>query len=753
MKTTFNLSKSTLRTLGRRLSKDNCLESSVYTPLFAAGCFIQKMMKFIALIVPLIMLYSIAQAETIKLPLQNFTSAHELEMRCLSGGQKISIPIPERWQVNKAVLSLRYTVSNNMLSDISQMVVKVNDELITQLKLDSQAPGVVSEIQIPAERLKTGYNSLTFQVAQHYMRNQCEQPCAPDLWTNISVADSSLQLDYELKPIPLKLGQATGWIFDPKQFPEATINMVADTSTPEAVTMLGIAASGIARRFDYRKVKFSHSPDIKPGLDNILIGSTAFVGGVLSKYDLKLDASDGGQIKIFYVPKSDGGKDGLHALIVVTGKQEAALKIAAETFANMSLPYPGSDEMHAYEFSMPDISMYSGRDELISDKIYEFSTLGMSTYSFQGYNNASDISFRLPSDFLIKQNQHAKLVLNFSYSAGLRQDSALGLWLNDKRVRDIHLDSPSGNYIEGYKIDIPTYLFKPGSNTLSFRPYFNTPRQVCDAANVGGLFVTIFGNSTLNFPPMPHFVQMPKLELFVLNGFPFTRWPDGYETLVYLPQHDSASIDTALNLIGLITQKNGFPLFGTQVVFDEPKDWLGEILVVGEVASIPKSIMALAPMQPDGIASIPYPVQRGWDSETSIALSKQQGGLGEGTGLLMQFESGNQTGRSVVLATAQSGKDLLALGDALLSPSIQARLNGDVALIRLDVPEYDVTSLLAGKKYSTGNKGSISAVDAFLYANTYVFYGLIVLAILALSMLGYWLIRRYRGRRVQNEQG
>jgi hypothetical protein len=708
--------------------------------------------KTMGLIALLLLPLQAAHAETIKLPLQEFTAASELEMRCLSGGQKLSIPIPERWQVNRAVLSLHYTVSNNMLGDLSQMVVKVNDELITQLKLDRQAPGVVSEIQIPVERLKAGYNTLTFQVAQHYQRNQCEQPCAPDLWTNISVTDSSLQLDYELKPIPLKLGQAAGWVFDPKQFPAAAVNMVADTSTPATVTMAGIAASGIARRFDYRKVKFSHSPDIKQGMDNVLIGTTAFVSGVLSRYGLRLGPSDGGQIRIFYVPKTDGGKDGLHALIVVTGKQEAALKIAAETFANMSLPYPGSDEMHAYEFSMPDISKYSGREELVPDKVYNFSTLGMSTYSFQGYSNALDISFRLPSDFLIKQNQRAKLALNISYGAGLRQDSALSIWLNDKQVRDIQLDSPGGSYMEGYKVDLPTYLFKPGTNTISFRPYFNTQRQVCDAANTSGLFVTIFGNSTLYFPPMPHFVEMPRLELFVLNGFPFTRWPDGYETLVYLPQHDSASIDTALNLIGLITQKNGFPLFGTQVVFDEPKDWTGEMLVVGAAASIPKSIMALAPLQPDGVAPVPYPVQRGWDSETSIALSRQQGGLGEGTGLLMQFESGNKKGRSVVLVTAQTQKDLLALGDALLSPGVQARIKGDVALVQLDVPGYGVTSLEAGRKYSTGDKGGISALDAFLYANTYVFYGLIVLAILALSLLGYWGLRRYRRKRVPEDQ-
>jgi len=726
------------------------------------GTIFHRAVKVSAVLAVALCLHQAALADTVKLPLQKFTSASALEMRCLSGGQNISIPIPERWNVTKAVLSIRYTVSNNMLPDLSQLVLRVNGELVSQMKLDNMAPGTAKEILIPVERLHPGYNNFSFQVAQHYARNQCEQPCAPDLWTNISVSDSSIQMDYEMRPIPLKLGQAAGWVFDPKQFPEGAVNMVADTSTPEAVTMVGIAASGIARRFDYRKVKFSHSDDIRQGVDNVLIGTTAFVGEVLARYGIPLEVQEGGLIKVLYVPKKDGSKDGLHALIVVTGKQAPELKIAAETFANMSLPYPGTAEMHALSFSMPDISMYSGREELVPDKVYEFSTLGMESSSFLGFNGrvtnkgfsnpATDITFRLPPDFLIKQNQYAKIKLNFSYGAGLRTDSSLSVSLNDKQIRDIHLDSPSGNYIEEYRLDIPTYLFKPGANTFTFRPYLNTARQVCDASNTDGLFVTIFGNSTLSFPPMPHFVEMPKSELFVLNGFPFTRWPDGYETMVYLPQHDSGSIDTALNLIGMVTQKNGFPLFGTKVVFAEPKDWEGELLVVGEANAIPKSLMSLAPFQPDGAADIPYPVSRGWDSETSIAISKQRAGLGEGAGLLMEFESGVKKGRSVVVATAQTEKDLLALGDALLSPGVQARIHGDVSLVQLDVPEYDVVSMEVGKKYSTGDKGDVSRVDAFLYANPYVFYGLIALGLVGLSWFLFWLARRNRAKRLGPKQ-
>lgn len=703
-----------------------------------------------------------ANAESIKLPLEKFTAASALEIRCLQGGQNLSVPIPERWNVRKMTLYLHYTVSNTVIGDISQLLVRFNGEQVAQTRLNPLAPTVDMEVPLPISRLEPGYSTITFQVAQHYQSNGCEQPCSPGLWTNISVHESSLQIEYDLKPLPLRLGEASNMIYDPRQFPEASVNLVADFNTPESATLAGMVASGIARHFDYRKVKFTHSADLVDGVDNILIGDGQFAEGVLLRHGIQLAGGDGGLIKLFHLPKGDG-VDNRHALVVVSGKNAGTLKIAAETYANMSLPYPGTDEMSAYEFSMPDISMYGGREVLTSDKTYAFKDMGMATYSFYGFSgkpskkgyigSSSELSFRLPPDFLIKQNQYAKMVLNFSYGAGLRPDSAMTISVNDVAVRDIHLDSFGGNYIEGYQLDIPTYLFKPGGNTISFKPYLNVQRNVCDAVNTDGLFVTIFETSTFLFPPMPHFVELPRVDLFALNGFPFTRWPDGYETLVYLPLHDGAAIDTALNMLGMITQRNGFPMFGAQFTYTEPKDWKGEILVVGKVQDIPKSLLVNAPFKFDGVSTIPYPVSKGWDTDTSITLSKQKGGLGEGTGLLMEFESPIKRGRSVVLLTAQDDNNLLTLGDALLHPGIQSQLKGDVALIRLNVPDYDLYTMSVGDKYSTGDKGDITVVDSFLYAYPFVRYGLIVLTVLLLGWIGYRILHKRYGKRSTGGQG
>lgn len=707
------------------------------------------------LAIALLLLHQAVWADTVKLPLQKFTGKSSLVVRCVNGLESVDLPLPERWQMKKLEINLHYTASNTILSDVSQIVVKMNGKLVTQLRLNRQGPEVSNIIDIPIKLLKPGYNTLSFEGAQHYLENGCEQVCASNLWTDISLADTTVEYDYDLKPVPLKVGKVAEWLFDPKLFPEDTVNLVADTSNQDSMTIAGMAASGIARRFDYRKVSFTHSTDIVPGKDNILIGTSSFVGGILLKYGILLDPPKGGLIRVFYLPKSDGGKDGLHALFVVTGANPKSLKIAAETFANMSLPYPGSNEMQVYSFKMPDISMDMGRNQLIPAKKYDLKTLGMSTLTFEGLSGVANggppqINFRLPADFMIKQNEYAKLVLNFSYASGMDADSALDISVNGKRVRDLHLTNADGNYIDGYKVDIPTYLFKPGNNTLSFAPYLNAEHSLCKMVNIQGPFVTVYSNSTFYFPDMPHFVQMPKLELFTLNGFPFTRWPDGYQTLVYLPKHDDASVDTALNLIGMITQRNGFPLFASKIVYSNPGNWDGEMLVVGELGVLPKSIMAHAPLQPKVDSNVAYPVSRGWDSEIALALTNQQGGLGDGTGLLMEFESPSFKGRSVIVATAKTADGLRTMGDAMLDPGVQASLYGDVTLINLNnAPNYEVRSAQVGKIYSSGSKGGISAINAFLYSHTYLFYGMIAALILLLSLIGFWLLRRYRRKRTK----
>jgi len=712
-------------------------------------------MKLIRLLILLpILLAPIAHAEIIRIPLSKLSPFASIDLRCTNGGHTISIPIPERWQVHSAELGLRFTASTNLIAEISQLIIRINSHPIAQTQLNPLAPNVELAIAIPPKLLKADYNSLEFQVSQHYSRQKCEDLCAPDLWTNINLNDSILTIDYSLKPLPLQLGGIADLLFDPKIYPEAAVNLVMEKSTPEFATLGGIIASGIARRFDYRKVSFSISNQPKPGTDNIVIGAPAFINRLFPSTNTPvIRNTKGGVLKIMHASDAEGTADPLHAIIAVSGTSPESLKIAAETFASLSLPYPGTDELDAFAFKLPEIAMYGGRQILSSDKVFNFKTLNFPTYSWQGFNvPATGITFRLPADFMIKQNQFAKLSLNFSYGAGLRNDSALNLLVNGKPLRAIHLDQVAGSYLEDYKIDIPTYVFKPGANTISFAPVLNTPREICDSGQMDSMFLTIYDNSTLYFPPMPHYVEMPKLELFALNGFPVTRWPDGYETLIYVPKGNPRALEAAYNMMGMITQKNGFPLFGVQIVFEEPRDWKGEIIVVGRTADLPGELLNSVPLKVLSEGKVPYPVVRSWDTELTVAFSQQVSEFGSGTGALMQFESPYRIGRSVVLLTASNEQDLATMGQAILDPGVQGAINGDLVLVELKSPEYKTTALRVGNQYTTGDRGEITRVEAYLYANPRVFRTILYGSILALALVAFIGLRSYRRKRVRSKE-
>ena len=128
-----------------------------------------------------------------------------------------------------------------------------------------------------------------------------------------------------------------------------------------------------------------------------------------------------------------GAPDPKRALLVVTGDTDEAVKLAAITFTNISFRFPGSDELEAFGFSIPDVKQYSGRETIATDQVYELATLDFPTQSFVGINpGARSITFRLPPDFHIRPNQYAKLSINFSYGAGLKNDSSFSIAVNGR---------------------------------------------------------------------------------------------------------------------------------------------------------------------------------------------------------------------------------------------------------------------------------------------------------------------------------
>ena len=139
----------------------------------------------------------------------------------------------------------------------------------------------------------------------------------------------------------------------------------------------------------------------------------------------------------------------------------------------------------------------------------------------------------------------------------------------------------------------------------------------------------------------------------------------------------------------------------------------------------------------------------GWTEDSSFAFSRQISGLSPGRGALMEFQSPYAGGRTVLLLTACSSRELLSLSLALLDPGVQANIKGDLVLIDLDEPDKNIFAVDIGKKYFAGKAGLISRMDVFLFANPWAYYTALGLVIILLGLLVFYFLNKYRKKRIK----
>ena len=693
-------------------------------------------------------------AETVRVPLYKLAPAKTMDLKCVSAEYSIKIPIPARWNVTKAVIMFDYVNSTGLLAGKSSMTLKMNRNPISQINLNPLAPEGSVKLVIAGANFKTGYNDLNFSVSQHYTMD-CEQPCAADLWTTLKLDQAVMEIEYSLKPVPVKLSSINDYLFDPKISPGGSVNLVLENRNADLVTVATIVASGIAKRFDYKKVSFTTSSDIKPGFDNIIIGNKGFIESFLKTKMLPAPKITGPFLKVMHLPpagihNSAPTLDANHALIVVSGDTIDQLKLAAATLSIISYSFPNSDELIATELKLSGTPKIGGRLTVSDDKKYTFKNLYFETITLRGFKSSTkDIMFRLPADVLIKPNLYVDLTLNYAYGAALGPGSVINILLNGLHVKAIHLDNTKGDLIEGYKLRIPSYLFKPGENNVRFEAaMIPLNNKACENMQLENLFLTIFENSTIHFPKLPTFAELPSLEMLMLDGFPVTRLPDGKGLLLYLTRKDTNTINAALNIAGMISQKSGYPLFETTATYTDPKKFNGELIIVGDLPSIPEKYWANAPLKLSGASTVLYRFSHSLDDETSVAESSQISTLKPGKAALMEFMSPFSEGRTVVMVTAANPHELEIMSDILTESSVQSRCTGDIALVDLESPEYTVDSLSVGKKYISGRSGNISVIKRYLYYYPYLYYLAIVLLFIAMTFLIFHLLKKHRKRRL-----
>ncbi len=733
----------------------------------------------------------------IRMSLEKLTMVEDVRLQGASdrtSPYRFSIPVPERWTVRDATLHFSFINSNALLKDRSQLIVYLGENPLGQISLDPLSPKGDVSLPIPGQLLKPGYNAFSFQAAQHYQEEGCEDPGAPELWTWIDLRNAYVIVEYDEKPLPLRLSAVIDFLFEAPNPNPPDVHIIIPELNSEYLHFASRAASGVALRYDYRPIRFSVSDHIRDGADNIAIGPPDFLN---SLNRAPFPEIMGATLRIAQAPLSSYPEkptmeneaetaqqegtltfDPTRALIMATGRTLEEIDRASLALSLLSYPLPNSSSVRVEDIVEPELSKYLMQDGLTPGKTYTLSSLGFKNTGFEGsFPTPAGFQFRLPSDVHLSQNRFVTLYLNMAFGAGMRSDSTLNIRVNDRFVGAVRLNDDMGGFFRGYQVQIMLSAFRPGDNNVVFVPVL-TPMitDQCTFIQTQNLRLTVFSDSRLILPDIPHWIEMPQLEALMRDGFPFSMWPDFRDSEIFVADKNFMAAGAAVNAVALLARKIGYPPTGLTWRLGPPTGATGKNgIVVGSLPAIPESLMAAAPVDilakgrtPEPQIPRPKPLEEPskdlWSrfipkedllptnvtraARPDTAIIRFGQALSGGRAAMMEFQSPHQPDRTFLIFTAADSETLQRGGRALWEPAVQSALAGDLALIDLGHPDFRTQSLSVGDPYYLGGVGAFPKVEYYVNTYPWIFLGVVVGLLMAMALLTYLILRRIRRKRI-----
>ena len=266
-------------------------------------------------------------------PLSKFVPAPgPLRLRDASNEAKIAIPLSARLKPTSMQVSLVLTNSIALVAAKSALVVRFNDATLGQIRLDPNSPNAAVRINIPVDLLRAGFNTLSLGVSQH-TADQCEDPEAPELWTEIDTAQSAIDMTAEYRAGPFRLTD-----FDAFMAPgiggTRTLGIVTAGASADAATLGAgaLVAQAAALRAQYEPVKvrkLALTDADWAADDHALVGTSAELATALG-------AEEAAKITGPYLAFS--ALDKRQTRLVVSGKTAQDVATAAQALAAIDLP-------------------------------------------------------------------------------------------------------------------------------------------------------------------------------------------------------------------------------------------------------------------------------------------------------------------------------------------------------------------------------------------------------------------------------
>ncbi|HUE01762.1 MAG TPA: UDP-forming cellulose synthase catalytic subunit [Bryobacteraceae bacterium] len=473
-----------------------------------------------------------------------------LMMHGAEASSQVFFRIPLTKVVTQARLDLRYRVSPNLAPGVSQIHVVLNGTPVGSIPISqskAEPESLISAaLDLPADLL-TDENALSFQLMGKC--TGCDDEAQTDLWTRIELT-TELHLSGSVLALANDLRLLPAPFFDSSLQRAIQVPFVfAQAPGERELEAAGVIASWFGILADYRDIGFPIS------VGRIPPGNVVAIAGNRSDLMVGLGLGDtrGPSLAMRDNPSDRYGK-----ILLVTGDDGGQIVAAAR---GLTLGKPRSGDSATLDGAdiPPPREPYDAPRWLSTDGK---ARLGQFTSPEQLHvmgNGTVRLFFRLPPDLYFEQRITVPLELVYR-SKGLPprngKKSIVSVSLNGVFVasKPINAKSLQGPYRQ--IIPLPVTGLSP-NNTLTIDFSFGAK----DADTISGYTeATVLGDSELEIEGIPHFVAMPRLDLYANSGFPFTRLADLAETAVVLPQNpDADQIETYLQLLAFFGARTGYP--------------------------------------------------------------------------------------------------------------------------------------------------------------------------------------------------
>jgi hypothetical protein len=546
------------------------------------------------------------------------TVDEQITLKNTSDFYNLDFALSSRVKLQKITLHLDLVHSQALIKKRSQLVISINDIVTEQFILNPRKPHLISDITLPIEYFIDGYNKITLSVAQHYTE-QCEIPESPELWTQVNSVKSYLKIDSAYTNNTYTLASLKD-IIDKKLAHYSITLLRPNTSYNDQVLQWGsLISQAVALRLDYKTFDISlleakaiteqkdqnlSNKDPLRFLQQSKLNSDAILIGTTTELSHLLGSELKNKINSAYLGIYPAQKNNTQ-IIIISGTTTDEVTLAAQTFAYARNAFPDAQDMFIKSLTPPSYLGPTKPNVIVPGLTYKFKDLGFSTQTIHPKSKHIDLLFNMPSDLYHEFKKNVTIKLDINYGAAFRPDSVLNIKVNGVFEKAVSLDNKYGDRFQAYAITIPSKTFTPGFNKISFEAIM--PPMVsgdCTYMQHKNSLLTLFENSTITFPELDHYTQLPDLSLLKRTGFPYLNAVNGSELGIVLRDQNHATLLGSWQLIAKLSQINHAPLPEAKLSFKSLNN--RHLFIIGARSSLYDDDLANSPLQLNESIQFPY---------------------------------------------------------------------------------------------------------------------------------------------------